>query len=56
MVGPRNESPSFHVDIVEQLCQLVFFGGSYDGIVKSDKVTDIDPDYLANWNRVSDST
>jgi hypothetical protein len=48
MVGPRNESPSFNVDAVEEFCQLLFFGGSHDGIVKSDKVTHIDADYPAN--------
>ena len=55
MVGPRKESPSFNVDIVEQFCQLLFVCGFHDGIVKSDKVTDIDADYPANWNRVNDA-
>jgi hypothetical protein len=54
MVGPRNESPPFNVDVVEQFCQLLFLGGFHDGIVKSDKVIDIDADYLANCNRVGD--
>ena len=55
MVGPRNESPPFNVDVVEQFCQLLFLGGFHDGIVKSDKVTYIDADYPANRNRVSDA-
>ena len=55
MDGPRNKSTYFYVDIVEQLRQLLFLGGFHDGIVKSDKVIDIDADYPANWNRVSDA-
>jgi hypothetical protein len=55
MVGPRSKSTSFHVDIVEQLRQLLFLGGFHDDIVKSNKVIDIDAYYPANWNRVSDA-